>query len=90
MKFNRTFILTGMAMAALGLSACKDQARTQTESTEKRVTADGTKIETTTETDVKVDEQGRRTGTVESTTTVDPEGLMNKEKVEETHEEIQE
>lgn len=90
MHIHRTLALTAVALAAIGLSACKDEARTQTESREKTVMSDGTQVETKTQTDVKVDEQGNRTGTVESTTTVDPEGMMNKETIEETHEEIQE
>lgn len=89
MQFKRSFVLTGIALASLGLAACKDEPRAQTETTEKRVTADGTTIETKSESDIRVNEHGQRTGTVETTTTVDPEGLMNKEKVEESYEEIQ-
>ena len=90
MRMNHTLALTAVALAAISLSACKDEARTQTETTEKAVMSDGTQVETTTQSDITVDEHGNRSGTVESTTTVDPEGLMNKETVEESHEEIQE
>lgn len=88
MPMNKTLALTAVALAAISLSACKDEARTKTESKESAVMSDGTKVETQTETDVKVDEQGNRTGTVESTTTVDPEGMMNKETTTEHHEEV--
>jgi|GEM_PF-6314176 len=88
MIINRTLALSAIALAAISLSACKDEARTKTESKESAVMSDGTKVETKTETDVKVDEHGNRTGTVESTTTVDPEGMMNKETTEEVHEEV--
>ncbi|HEY0901675.1 MAG TPA: hypothetical protein VGD95_06080 [Micavibrio sp.] len=90
MPVKHPMILTGMALAAIGLSACKDETRTKTETTEKRVTAEGTTIERKTESDVKIDEQGNRTGTVETETTVDPEGLLNKETTEERYEEVQE
>ena len=90
MRINRTLALTGVALAAISLSACKEEARTKTETTEKTVTSDGTQVETSTQTDITVDEHGNRSGTVDSTTTVDPAGMMNKETVEETHEEIEE
>ncbi len=90
MIINRTLALSAVALAAISLSACKDEARTKTETTDKTVMSDGTQVETKTQTDITVDEHGNRSGTVESTTTVDPEGMMNKETVEETHEEIEE
>ncbi|HEY8190650.1 MAG TPA: hypothetical protein VIF12_08185 [Micavibrio sp.] len=86
MKKNLALML--MAVAALSLSACKDK-QAKTESTEVSTTADGTKVETKTSSDVKIDDEGNRTGTVKSKTTVDPEGMMNKETIEETHQEVQ-
>ncbi len=90
MIINRTLALSAVALAAISLTACKDEARTKTETTEKAVMSDGTEVETKTQSDITVDEHGHRTGTVESTTTVDPEGIMNKETVEESHKEIEE
>lgn len=84
--FNKTLVLTAMALATVSLSACKDQSSTKTETKESAVMSDGTRVESTTETDIKVDEDGRRSGTVETKTTVDPEGMMNKETTEESRE----
>lgn len=89
MFLNQTLVLTALALAAISLTACKDEARKQTESKEETVMSDGTRVETTTETDIKTDEFGNRSGTVDTKTTVDPEGMMNKETVEEHHEEVQ-
>lgn len=83
---NRTFALTAIALATISLSACKEKATSQTETKESATLSDGTHIESTTESDVQVDENGNPTGTVETKTTVDPEGLMNKETTEEKHE----
>ena len=88
MLMNKTLALTAIACAAIGLSACKDETTSKTESKQSATLSDGTKVESKTETDVTVDEHGNRTGTVETKTTVDPEGLMNKETTEERHEEV--
>lgn len=85
---NKTLALTAIALAAISLSACKDQNKTQTETKESAVLSDGTRVESTTSTDIEVDEDGHRSGTVDTKTTVDPEGMMNKETTEESHEVI--
>ncbi len=75
-----------MAFTALSLAACKPS--TQTETTERSVDANGTVTETTTQSDLSTDSNGNVEGTVDSKTTVDPEGAMNKETVDETHQEV--
>lgn len=86
---KKNLALLAMAFVALSLSACDQGEKTQSESTEVSVGADGTAVETTTSTDVRVEENGTETGTVETETTVDPQGLGNKETVEETKTEVQ-
>lgn len=85
---NKKIALTAFALAAISLSACKDQTETKTETKESAVMQDGTKIESHTETNIQTDESGNRTGTVDTKTTVDPEGVLNKETTEQSHEEV--
>jgi hypothetical protein len=75
-------ILAIMAVAALGLSACKEK------STTSMTDANGTTTETTVSKDVTNHSDGTQTGTVDSKTTVDPQGMMNKTTTQETHTEV--
>lgn len=80
---KKNFALVMMAVMALGLAACKEK-KTTTETSESS-TINGTTTETNTTTETTVDEHGNRTQEVDSKTTVDPQGLMNKETTEEVH-----
>lgn len=76
----RYLTIMAMAVLALGISGCKD--KTKSETTEKSV-VNGTTVENKTSTETTVDDNGDTTRDVESKTTVDPEGLMNKRTTEE-------
>jgi hypothetical protein len=69
---NNTFLLAIMTAAVLGLAACKEKSTTSV------TNADGTTVESTV---------SRDSNSVDTKTTVDPPGLMNKETVEKTHQE---
>jgi hypothetical protein len=79
---KNTLLLSVMAVAVLGLSACKEKATVST------TDASGTTTQSTVVQDTKEHANGRVTGTVDTKTTVDPPGMMNKETVKETHEEV--
>ena len=85
---KKNLALMAMAALALNLAACDDD-QSKTESTKTVVTTDGTEIQTKTQSDIEVDDQGRRTGTYESTTTVDPEGPLNKETTSEIKQDVE-
>lgn len=78
---NKNIALALIVALSLGLAACKDE-KTTTESTETS-TINGTTVETETSTETTVHDDGSTSREVESTTTVDPEGMMNKETTEE-------
>ena len=75
-------ILAVMAVTALGLSACKEK------STTTATDANGTTTESTVSKDLDQHSDGRVTGTVETKTTVDPPGMMNKTTAEESKTEV--
>lgn len=79
---RNTLLLTVMGLAVIGLSACKEKSTVTT------TDANGTQVESTVSRDVETDRNGRTTGTVDTKTTVDPPGMMNKETVEKTHESV--
>lgn len=79
---RKNVILAVMAVTALGLSACKEK------STTSMTDASGTTTETTVSKDVTNHSDGTQTGTVDTKTTVDPQGMMNKTTTEETHTEV--
>lgn len=81
---KKHFLLSAMAVLALGLTACNDESKSSTESSEKSV-INGTTVERHTTTETSVDENGNVDRQVDTETTVDPEGMMNKETVEKTH-----
>jgi len=79
----KTFALIAMATAALGLAACSStnpayKAPGKYETSTKTKTSSGTTYKTDKTTEVEVDEYGNKKATVETHTTKDPEGLMNK------------
>lgn len=80
----KTLALIAMTTAALGLAACSStmnpayKAPGKYETSTKTKTSSGTTYKTYKTTDVEVDEYGNRKATVETSTTKDPEGLMNK------------
>ena len=80
MKKNIALVM--VAVAAMGLSACKEKV-SQTEVVEKS-TVNGTTVESKTTTETSVDDEGNRRIEAETKTTVDPEGMMNKETTEES------
>ncbi|MGZ9108970.1 MAG: hypothetical protein ACXW4B_09145 [Micavibrio sp.] len=86
---KKNLALIAMAFTALSLAACDQDDQSKTETTETVITSEGTEIQTKTESDITVDEQGNRTGTYESTTTVDPEGPLNKETTSEIKQDVQ-
>lgn len=88
MIMNKYLTLTAIAVAAISLSACNEKTETKTETKESTTMQDGTKVESKTETNIEVDQFGNRTGTVDTKTTVDPEGMMNKETTQERNEEV--
>lgn len=80
-------ILTILAVSAgvLSLSACMQSPNSPTslapgqyKSTTTSTNSDGTNYEQEKTTNVKVDRYGNKSATVETETTKDPEGLMNK------------
>ena len=80
----KTFALIAVTTAALGLAACsstmnpayKAPGKYETSSTNK--TSSGTTYKTNKTTNVEVDQYGNRKATVETQTSIDPEGMMNK------------
>ena len=79
---RNTVILAVMAVTAIGLSACKEK------STTTATDANGTTVQSTVSKDLDQHSDGRVTGTVETKTTVDPPGMMNKTTTEETKTEV--
>ena len=79
----KTFAFIAMATAVIGLSACSSmnpayKAPGKYESSTKTKTSSGTTYKTDKTTNVEVDEYGNRKATVNTETSRDPEGLMNK------------
>ncbi len=75
--------LATMTVAAISLAACSSanpayKAPGKYESISKTTTSSGTTITKDKTTNVEVDEYGNRKATVETETTKDPKGLMNK------------
>ena len=79
---KKIMTLTCVGLLTMGLAACDNE--TQTKTTEKAV-INGTTYETTTKTERSVDD-GVVTKEVETTKTIDPEGLMNKKTMTESYE----
>ncbi len=77
-----------VAVLSLGLVACKEETSSTTETSEV-TDANGTVVETESSSQTTVDGEGNETTTTETKTTVDPEGALNKETVEETKTEEQ-
>lgn len=79
---TKKFILMVLPLAVLAVSAC---AKTEVEtrepgrytSTTKSTNSDGTNYKTTKTTDVKVDANGNKYGSVQTETETDPKGLFN-------------
>ena len=79
----KTLALIAMSAAVLSLGACSSwnpahKAPGKYESSSKTTTSSGTTYKTNKTTDVEVDQYGNKRAVVETETTKDPEGLMNK------------
>lgn len=76
---KKNFVLIAMAVLALGLTACKEKAKTETTETSE---VGGTTTEATTSTETTVKDDGATTTETKTEKTVDPAGLGNKETTE--------
>lgn len=78
----KTIALTAMAAASLALAACSSNPAHRAPGTYQKesthTTSSGTTYKSKQTTDVTVDEYGNKKATVETETTKDPKGLMNK------------
>jgi len=79
---NKFLTLVCVGLLTLGVVACDDTTET---TTIDRTVENGVAYETTTTRETTVDDN-ERTIEIETETTADPEGLMNKETVSETYE----
>ena len=90
---KKIITLTALTLA-IGLTACQ-QTRPVTslppgeyEKTTSTTNAQGTEVTKTSKTEVRRDDSGRKTATVDTKVTKDPQGLFNKETTYESHREI--
>ena len=85
---KKNLALIAMAVAALSISACERKESTEIEHSSTTVDASGTETTRKVDAEATRDENGTVKGDVDTKTTVDPEGLMNKTTTE-THREVE-